>query len=109
MRARAASQSSPTARSSPMSMRDRDRAGAGRDEVRAEVAEGRERPVRARRRLEATEAAARDVLEEDPLDRVARAELEHLLVGRLDRAHGGRLEPRPGRALLAAPVPARGD
>ena len=54
------------------------------DDVRARVTEGRERPVLALDRDEPAEPAAGDVLEEDPLDRILRAEREDLL----DPRHG---------------------
>src|SRR5262249_38724071 len=56
---------------------------AGRYEVRSDVAERIERAVAPLDGIEAPEAAPRDVLEEHALDRVARAEVEHLLVRRL--------------------------
>ena len=52
---------------------------ARRDEVRAQVAERDERRVLVLDGEEPAEAPARDVLEEHPLDRVARTELEHLV------------------------------
>jgi hypothetical protein len=52
--------------------------GAGGNEVRADVAERPEPTVPLHRR-EAAEPAARDVLEEDALDGVLRAEREDLL------------------------------
>ena len=51
---------------------------AGRDDVRADVAE-RDEPAVALERGEAAEPAPRDVLEEDALDRVLRAEGEDLV------------------------------
>src|SRR5581483_308249 len=64
---------------------------AGGDEVDADVAERVEAAVAALDRVEAPEPAPRDVLEEHPLDGLARAELEHLLVGRLREAHDRRI------------------
>ena len=61
---------------------------SGRDDVGADVAEGLERAVRPLRRDEAAEVAPGDVLEEHALDRVAAAELQHLVVGWLDQLHG---------------------
>ena len=69
-----------------MGGRGRERAApaARRDEVRPDVAERVEPAVGTRDRGEPTEPAARDVLEEDALDRLLGAEREHLLVARLD-------------------------
>ena len=52
---------------------------ARRHEVRADVAERRQVPSSSASGDEAAETAPRDVLEEHALDRLARAELEHLL------------------------------
>ena len=57
---------------------------SGRDDVRADVAERRQPPVLGERR-EASETAAGDVLEEDALDGILRAERENLLEPRFDR------------------------
>jgi hypothetical protein len=54
-----------------------------RDDVRADVTE-RDQPIVARERRELPEAAPRDVLEEDSLDRFLRAELQDLLERRVD-------------------------
>src|SRR5206468_5425836 len=54
----------------------------GRNEVRSDVAERTEPAVVAFDSVEAAEAAPGDVFEEHPLDRLARAELEHLLLRR---------------------------
>src|SRR5262245_1450448 len=59
---------------------------AGRDDICAEVA-GRVETVLAPNRAEDRVAAPSRVLEEDALDRVARAELEHLVESRIDQ-HG---------------------
>ena len=58
-------------------------AAAGWDDVRTGVAERDETAVLGHSR-EAAQAAARDVLEEDALDRVLRAVREDLLEGRVD-------------------------
>ena len=59
-----------------------------RHDVRADVAQRRERAVLLER-AEAPEPAPRDVLEEHALDRILRAEGEDLLEDRLERiAHG---------------------
>ena len=58
------------------------------DDVRADVAERRQPPVLGERR-EAAEAAAGDVLEEDALDRILRAEREDLLEPWFDRVSHG--------------------
>ena len=60
---------------------------ARRHDVRADVAERNESAV-VLERGEATEAAARDVLEEDTLDRRLRAEGEDLLERRADKPRG---------------------
>ena len=59
---------------------------AGRNDVRADVAEGGQPPVRARR-AEAPEAAARAVLEEDARDGILSAEREPVVELRLEHAH----------------------
>jgi hypothetical protein len=56
---------------------------AGRDDVRADVAE-RDEPAVARKAREAAEPAPGDVFEEDALDRLLRAEGEDLLERRAD-------------------------
>jgi hypothetical protein len=58
--------------------REASAAAAGRDDVRAEVAE-RLQPPAALQPAEAPEAAARRVFEEDTLDRILGAELEDLI------------------------------
>jgi len=65
--------------------RGRERAAtlARRDDVRADVAERNQRLV-ARERRELAEPAPCDVLEEDSLDRLLRAEVEDLLERRVD-------------------------
>jgi hypothetical protein len=68
-------------------VRKRGAAAAGRDDVRANVAEGDEDPGPLERR-EPAEAAARDVLEEDALDRSRGAEAEDLLERRADEPCG---------------------
>jgi hypothetical protein len=55
----------------------------GRDDVRTDVTE-RDQCVVARERGELAEAAPRDVLEEDPLDRFLCAEAQDLLERRAD-------------------------
>ena len=60
---------------------------AGGDDVRADVAE-RDKPAAPLERGEAAEPAPRDVLEEDTLDRLLRAEREDLLERRIDMPHG---------------------
>jgi hypothetical protein len=52
------------------------------------VAEGDELAVAVLERREASEAATRDVLEEDPLDRLLRAEGEDLVERRRDEPDG---------------------
>ena len=69
-------------------------AGAGRDDVRADVAERRQAPVLGGR-AEAAEPAARDVLEEDALDRLLRAEVEDLVEPRVDELRHARDGARP--------------
>jgi hypothetical protein len=69
----------------------------GRDDVRADVAEGREPPVVGLDRGEAPEPAPRHVLEEDALDRLLRTEVQHLLELRVH-------QPRHAR-MLADRVP----
>jgi hypothetical protein len=59
----------------------------GRDDVRTDMAERDERAV-ALEREEAAEPAPRDVLEEDTLDRLLRAEGENLLERRGDEPCG---------------------
>ena len=59
----------------------------GGDEVRPDVAERRERAVAPRGGGEPAEPTPGDVLEEDALDGLARAELEHLLPRRLGDLH----------------------
>ena len=66
-------------------------------EVRAEMAQGRERTVPALHCEEPTITTACHVLEKHPLDRIARAELEHLVECGLDE----RLHP----AILASGWP----
>ena len=51
------------------------------------MAEVREPPVRALDGDEPSEAAPRDVLEEDALERLERTEIEHLLLRRNDEGH----------------------
>ena len=58
-------------------------AGAGRNDVRAEVAERGQAARAVCNRREPAEPAPLDVLEEDALDGVLRAEREHLLPRRL--------------------------
>jgi hypothetical protein len=60
---------------------------AGRNDVRADVAE-RDQPVVALERREATEPATRDVLEEDALDRLLCTEVEDLVERRADEPCG---------------------
>ena len=61
---------------------------SGGDDVRADVAERRQTPVLGVRG-EAAEAAPGDVLEEDPLHRILRAEREDLLEPWFDRVSHG--------------------
>jgi hypothetical protein len=60
---------------------------AGGDDVRTDVAERDERAV-SFERGEAPEPAPRDVLEEDALDRLPRAEAENLVERRVDEPCG---------------------
>ena len=72
---------------------------AGGDDVRADVAESDEPAVLLERR-EAREPAARDVLEEDALDRLLRTEGEHLV-------EGGRRPTRTVGSISGAATPQR--
>ena len=79
---------------------------AGRDDVRADVAERDERAV-ALERGEAAEPAPRDVLEEDALDRLLRAEGENLIERRVDEPCGVRWGEAIG--LRAMPIHVRAE
>jgi len=59
-------------------LRESPRPFAGRDEVRPEMADGDEL-VSVPQRGEPAQPAPRDVLQEDPFDRLSRAEVEDLL------------------------------
>ena len=59
----------------------------GRHEVRPDVAQVGELPVRVLDGDEPPEAAPCDVLEEDALERLERTEIEHLLLRRNDEGH----------------------
>ena len=75
------------------------------DDVRAEMAERDELAALARRR-EAPEAAARDVLEEDALDRIVRAEAQDLGLRGLDEFSRNARNSRPGSAYRRrSPLP----
>jgi hypothetical protein len=66
---------------------ERGAALAGGNDIRADMAERDERAV-ALERGEAAEPAPRDVLEEDALDRLLRAERENLVERRVDEPCG---------------------
>ena len=114
MRSRTASQSSVTApprrpssarpRPTPPSAKAPLR--AGRDEVRADVAE-RDEPAAFLERDEAAEPAPGNVLEEDALDRILRAEGEDILERRAASRAGTRDDGAPpARSVVGcAPVP----
>ena len=59
----------------------------GGNEIRAAVAQGRDRSRGVLDRSEAPIPAARRVLEEHALDRLGRAELQHPITGRLENRH----------------------
>jgi DeoD family purine-nucleoside phosphorylase len=89
---------------------------SSRDRVDADVAQGLQLTGRFES-YEATQAAPCDILEEDPLDGILRAEAQDLVVGRIDdtRAHTGtlgRLSARPPVAshrLPAVPIHLRAN
>jgi hypothetical protein len=66
--------------------RERSTAGAGRNDVRTDMAERRQ-PSTCFERGEASEPASRDVLQEHPLDRLLRAEGKDLVEARVDGDH----------------------
>jgi DeoD family purine-nucleoside phosphorylase len=76
--------------------------GAGGDDVGADVAERLQPSVRAGDSREATEPAPGDVLEEDALDRLLGAEVEHLVERGRDGCGHGRIVP-PGRVAFLRP------
>ena len=77
-------------------------AGAGRDDVRAHVAEGSQPSVLGGR-AEAAEPAARDVLEEDALDRLLCAEVEDLVEPRVDELRHAVKDVPTKRGTLGLP------
>ena len=94
---RTSAQSSDTALASPMSMRGPDRATSRANAPQpwpdgtaliADMAERRELAVAPRAPTKRPEPAARDVLEEHPLDGILRAEAEDLLALGLDELLG---------------------
>ena len=64
-----------------------------RNDVRADVAQRLDPPIRPDDRREAAEPSPRDVLEEDALDRLLGAEREHLVERRRDGFGHGRIIP----------------